>query len=50
MRDHAVELMVQVAQTCAPGGEGSKADAVRAVRMCMDILELMKLASSLDSA
>ncbi|KAF8208914.1 T-complex protein 11-domain-containing protein [Mycena galopus ATCC 62051] len=43
MRDHAVELMVQVAQTCAPGGEGSKADAVRAVRMCMDILELMKL-------
>lgn len=45
MRDHAVELMVQVAQTCAPGGEGSKADAVRAVRMCMDILELMKLVS-----
>ncbi|KAJ7784594.1 T-complex protein 11-domain-containing protein [Mycena metata] len=43
MRDHAVELMVQVAQTCAPGGEGTKADAVRAVRMCMDILELMKL-------
>ncbi|KAJ6613340.1 T-complex protein 11-domain-containing protein [Mycena sp. CBHHK59/15] len=43
MRDHAVELMVQVAQTCAPGGEGSKADAVKAVRMCMDILELMKL-------
>ncbi|KAK7048328.1 vacuolar ATP synthase subunit B [Favolaschia claudopus] len=43
MRDHAVELMVQVAQTCAPGGEGDKADAVRAVRMCMDILELMKL-------
>ncbi|KAJ7459835.1 T-complex protein 11-domain-containing protein [Mycena latifolia] len=43
MRDHAVELMVQVAQTCAPGGDGSKADAVKAVRMCMDILELMKL-------
>ncbi|KAJ7134592.1 T-complex protein 11-domain-containing protein [Mycena epipterygia] len=43
MRDHAVELMVQVAQTCAPGGQGSKADAVKAVRMCMDILELMKL-------
>ncbi|KAJ6512248.1 T-complex protein 11-domain-containing protein [Mycena vitilis] len=43
MRDQAVELMVQVAQTCAPGGQGSKADAVRAVRMCMDILELMKL-------
>ncbi|KAJ7780622.1 T-complex protein 11-domain-containing protein [Mycena maculata] len=43
MRDHAVELMVQVAQTCAPDGEGSKADAVKAVRMCMDILELMKL-------
>ncbi|KAF7314248.1 Vacuolar ATP synthase subunit B [Mycena kentingensis (nom. inval.)] len=43
MRDQAVELMVQLAQTCAPGGEGTKADAVRAVRMCMDILELMKL-------
>ncbi|KAJ7670235.1 T-complex protein 11-domain-containing protein [Mycena rosella] len=43
MRDHAVELMVQVAQTCAPGGGGSEADAVKAVRMCMDILELMKL-------
>ncbi|KAF7346279.1 Vacuolar ATP synthase subunit B [Mycena sanguinolenta] len=43
MRDHDVELMVQVAQTCAPGGKGTKADAVRAVRMCMDILELMKL-------
>ncbi|KAJ7644106.1 T-complex protein 11-domain-containing protein [Roridomyces roridus] len=25
-----VELMVQVAQTCAPGGQGSKADAVKA--------------------
>ncbi|KAJ7505349.1 T-complex protein 11-domain-containing protein [Mycena galericulata] len=43
MRDQAVELMVQVAQTCAPDGEGNKADAVKAVRMCMDILELMKL-------
>ncbi|KAF7299110.1 Vacuolar ATP synthase subunit B [Mycena indigotica] len=43
MRDQAVELMVQLAQTCAPGGNGTKADAVRAVRMCMDILELMKL-------
>ncbi|KAJ7069816.1 T-complex 11 [Mycena amicta] len=43
MRDHAVELMVQLAQTCAPGGDGTKSDAVRAVRMCLDILELMKL-------
>ncbi|KAI5996956.1 hypothetical protein EDD15DRAFT_2412543 [Pisolithus albus] len=28
---------------CAPGGGGTKADAVKAVRMCLDILELMKL-------
>jgi len=45
MRDRAVEAMIAVAQTCAPGGGGSKADAVKAVRMCMDILELMKLVS-----
>ncbi|TFK40550.1 T-complex protein 11-domain-containing protein [Crucibulum laeve] len=43
MRDAAVESMVQAAQVCAPGGSGSKADAVKAVRMCMEILELMKL-------
>jgi hypothetical protein len=43
MRDQAVEAMVEVAQSCAPGGTGIKADAVRAVRMCLDILELMKL-------
>ncbi|KAI6114404.1 T-complex protein 11-domain-containing protein [Pisolithus sp. B1] len=28
---------------CAPGGGGTKADAVEAVRMCLDILEFMKL-------
>lgn len=43
MRDHAIEMMVQAAQPCAPGGAGTKADAVKAVRMCMEILELMKL-------
>jgi hypothetical protein len=43
MRDRAVEAMVTVAQSCAPNGRGTKSDAVRAVRMCMDILELMKL-------
>ncbi|KAF7288584.1 Vacuolar ATP synthase subunit B [Mycena chlorophos] len=48
MRDQAVDLMVQLAQTCAPGGVGTKADAVKAVRMCLDILELMKLASCLS--
>jgi hypothetical protein len=45
MRDRAVEGMIAVAQACAPGGSGTKADAVKAVRMCMDILELMKLVS-----
>lgn len=43
MRDRAVEVMVQAAQACAPGGNGTKSDAVKAVRMCMEILELMKL-------
>jgi len=43
MRDRAVETMVQAAHACAPGGTGTKEDAVKAVRMCMEILELMKL-------
>ncbi|KZT19457.1 Tcp11-domain-containing protein [Neolentinus lepideus HHB14362 ss-1] len=43
MRDRQVEAMVATAQLCAPGGGGSKADAVKAIRMCFDVLELMKL-------
>ncbi|TCD65491.1 hypothetical protein EIP91_002575 [Steccherinum ochraceum] len=43
MRDHAVDQMVQLAQSCSPGGEGTKADAVRAIRVCFEIMELMKL-------
>ncbi|KAG5352922.1 hypothetical protein C0989_012159 [Termitomyces sp. Mn162] len=43
MRDRSVEAIVQVAQTCAPGATGKKRDAVMAVRMCLEILELMKL-------
>jgi hypothetical protein len=46
MRDRAVDAMVDVAKACAPGGGGCKADAVKAVRMCLDILELMKLVRS----
>jgi len=46
MRDQIVEAMVEVAQSCAPGGSGTKADAVKAVRMCLDILVLMKLVST----
>jgi hypothetical protein len=45
MRDRAVETMVQIAQTCAPGGGGTKADAVKALRMCFEVLEFMKLVS-----
>jgi hypothetical protein len=45
MRDQIVEAMVEVARSCAPGGSGTKADAVKAVRMCLDILVLMKLVS-----
>ncbi|KAG2361703.1 T-complex 11 [Suillus spraguei] len=43
MRDRLVDAMVEAAKTCAPGCGGSKADAVKAVRVCLDILELMKL-------
>lgn len=43
MRDHAVDQMVKLAQSCAPGGTGTSADAVRAIRLCFEIMELMKL-------
>lgn len=49
MRDRAVELMVQAAQDCTPGGSGTRADAVKAVRMCLEILELMKLVRSIPN-
>jgi hypothetical protein len=45
MRDHAVELMVDLAESCAPGRGGNKADVVKVFRVCLDILELMKLVS-----
>ncbi len=45
MRDAAVDQMVSLAQSCAPGGSGTKLDAVRAIRMCFEIMELMKLVS-----
>lgn len=44
MRDSAVESMVQAAHTCIENGN-SGTNAVRALRMCMEILELMKLVS-----
>ncbi|KAI0632116.1 T-complex protein 11-domain-containing protein [Trametes polyzona] len=43
MRDAAVDQMVALARSCAPGGNGTKLDAVRAIRMCFEIMELMKL-------
>ncbi|KAL1950314.1 hypothetical protein VTO73DRAFT_5438 [Trametes versicolor] len=43
MRDAAVDQMVGLARACAPGGNGTKLDAVRAIRMCFEIMELMKL-------
>ena len=43
MRDHAVDQMVKLAQSCSPGGTGTKSDAVRAIRLCFEIMELMKL-------
>lgn len=44
MRDSAVESMVQAAHTCFENGN-SGTNAVKALRMCMEILELMKLVS-----
>lgn len=46
MRDAAVDQMVALARSCAPGGSGTKLDAVRAIRMCFEIMELMKLVSA----
>lgn len=43
MRDPAVDAMVQLAMSCNPGGGGGKAEAVRAIRECFELLELMKL-------
>lgn len=49
MRDTAVDQMVKLAQSCSPGGTGTKADAVRAIRVCFEIMELMKLVSNFDT-
>jgi hypothetical protein len=46
MRDRAVELMMDLAGSCAPGRSGDKAEVVKVFRMCLDVLELMKLVSS----
>lgn len=43
MRDPLVDQMVKLAQSCSPGGTGTKSDAVRAIRLCFEIMELMKL-------
>ncbi|XP_006462741.1 hypothetical protein AGABI2DRAFT_207333 [Agaricus bisporus var. bisporus H97] len=43
MRDHAVDSMVEAAKACAPGGSATIRDAVKVVRNCSEILELMKL-------
>mgnify|MGYP002402614276 CR=1 FL=1 len=44
MRDRSVEEMVAAAESCgaSPNGSSSK-EAIKAIRMCMEILELMKL-------
>ncbi|PCH40080.1 Tcp11-domain-containing protein [Wolfiporia cocos MD-104 SS10] len=43
MRDSSVAQMVELAKQCAPGAGGNKVDAVRAIRLCFEIMELMKL-------
>jgi hypothetical protein len=46
MRDHNIEVMTQTAQSCADGGNAT-ASIVKAIRMCFDVLEFMKLVSIL---
>ena len=48
MRDQAVNDMVALASSWAPGGTGTKTDAVGAIRLCFEILELMKLVRKTD--
>jgi hypothetical protein len=43
MRDIAVTNMAGVARACAPGMGGTAADAIKAVRTCLELLEMMKL-------
>ncbi|KAG7443077.1 uncharacterized protein BT62DRAFT_1078806 [Guyanagaster necrorhizus] len=43
IRDQAVEGMVEAAEACKPGCQIGKGDPMKAIRLCMDILELMKL-------
>ncbi|KAG2010203.1 hypothetical protein CC2G_013044 [Coprinopsis cinerea AmutBmut pab1-1] len=43
MRDRSVEAMIRVAEQCGSGPKKSARDAIKAIRMCMEILELMKL-------
>ncbi|KAF6757389.1 T-complex protein 11-domain-containing protein [Ephemerocybe angulata] len=44
MRDRSVEAMVQAAESCGADPSSSRSkDAIKAIRMCMEILELMKL-------
>jgi hypothetical protein len=45
MRDSAVDSMVEVAESYSSGRAGSNAEAVKVIRICLDILELMKLVS-----
>lgn len=44
-RDAAVATMVEIASNCGPGKSGTVGDALRAIRMCFEVLELMRLVS-----
>lgn len=45
MRDAMVDAMVTMAQLCAPGKGGGIFEALRAIRMCFELVEIMKLVS-----
>jgi hypothetical protein len=43
MRDHNIEAMIRTARSCVDGKNA--ASVVKAIRMCFDVLEFMKLVS-----
>ena len=43
LRDSMVNSMVELARKCTPGGGGGLDDALKAIRMCFEIVEIMRL-------
>jgi hypothetical protein len=46
LRDAMVNAMVELAGKCKPGGGGGLDDALKAIKMCFEIVEIMRLVRS----